>query len=38
VPSPGGGDDKAGEEGDKGIDDAFDDFKRDLGRIGDLFD
>jgi uncharacterized protein involved in outer membrane biogenesis len=26
------------EEGDKGIDDAFDDFKRDLGRIGDLFD
>ena len=38
VPSPGDGDDKAGEEGDKGIDDAFDDFKRDLGRIGDLFD
>jgi uncharacterized protein involved in outer membrane biogenesis len=38
VPSPGGGGDKAGEEGDKGIDDAFDDFKRDLGRIGDLFD
>jgi len=28
----------SGEEGDKGIDDAFDDFKRDLGRIGDLFE
>ena len=38
VPSAGDGEDKAGDEGDKGIDDAFDDFKRDLGRIGDLFE